>query len=94
MNLKKNLFFSLLCLFIAKCIVEDITFADAAILFILVGYRLVNKVIEIKKIEKSNQIAEDKFNKVSEELQALKLNVDSLKIKEQLVNNLGFGVKK
>jgi len=69
-------------------------FADAAIIAVLISYRLLNKVIEIKKIEKSNEISEQKFNKLNEDFVQLKNTVDSLKVKEQLVNSLGFGAKK
>jgi len=69
-------------------------FADAAIVAVLISYRLLNKVVEIKKIEKSNEISEQKINKLNEDLSNLKNTVDSLKVKEQLVNSLGFGAKK
>lgn len=92
--MKKHIFFGLICLFLIKCMIYSPNFADAAIIAVLISYRLLNKVVEIKKIEKSNEISEQKFNKLSEELINLKNNVDSLKVKEQLVNSLGFGAKK
>lgn len=92
--MKKHIFFGLICLFLIKCMIYSPNFADAAIIAVLISYRLLNKVVEIKKIEKSNEISEQKFNKLSEELINLKNTVDSLKVKEQLVNSLGFGAKK
>lgn len=92
--MKKHIFFGLICLFLIKCMIYSPNFADAAIIAVLISYRLLNKVVEIKKIEKSNEISEQKFNKLNEELINLKNTVDSLKVKEQLVNSLGFGAKK
>jgi peptidoglycan hydrolase CwlO-like protein len=92
--MKKHIFFALLCLFIIKCMIYSPNFADAAIVAVLISYRLLNKVVEIKKIEKTNELAEEKFNKLHEDLVNLKNTVDSLKVKEQLVNSLGFGTKK
>ena len=92
--MKKHIFFGLICLFLIKCMIYSPNFADAAIIAVLISYRLLNKVIEIKKIEKSNEISEQKFNKLNEDFVQLKNTVDSLKVKEQLVNSLGFGAKK
>lgn len=92
--MKKHIFFGLLCLFLIKCMIYSPNFADALIVFGLIGYRLINKVVEIKKISKTNELAEEKFNKLNEDLVNLKNTVDSLKVKEQLVNSLGFTQKK
>ena len=92
--MKKHIFFGLICLFLIKCMIYSPNFADAAIIAVLISYRLLNKVVEIKKIEKSNEISEQKINKLNEDLSNLKNTVDSLKVKEQLVNSLGFGAKK
>lgn len=92
--MKKHIFFGLICLFLIKCMIYSPNFADAAIVAVLISYRLLNKVVEIKKIEKSNEISEQKINKLNEDLSNLKNTVDSLKVKEQLVNSLGFGAKK
>lgn len=92
--MKKHIFFGLLCLILIKCSIYSPNFADALIVFGLIGYRLINKVVEIKKISKTNELAEEKFNKLNEDLVNLKNTVDSLKVKEQLVNSLGFTQKK
>lgn len=92
--MKKHIFFGLICLFLIKTMIYSPNFADAAIIAVLISYRLLNKVVEIKKIEKSNEISEQKINKLNEDLSNLKNTVDSLKVKEQLVNSLGFGAKK
>lgn len=91
--MKKHIFFALLCLFIIKCMVYSPNLSDALIVCILISYRLLNKVVEIKKIDKLNEISEDRFNKVDSEVSSLRLTVESLKVKEQFINNLGFGKK-
>lgn len=92
--MKKHIFFGIICLFLIKCMIYSPNFADAVIVFVLIGYRIANKLVEIKKIEKSNELAEEKFNKLEENYTNLKNMVESLKVKEQLVNSLGFGAKK
>lgn len=91
--MKKHIFFALLCLFIIKCMIYSPNFADALIVGILISYRLLNKVVEIKKIDKLNELSQDRFNKVDAEVNSLRLTVESLKVKDQFINNLGFGKK-
>jgi predicted membrane protein len=90
---KKNVFFTIACLFLIKCIVRPIGFADSVIAISIIFYNLINKVVEIKKIEKLNEVQAEEINKVKEEITNLRNNVESIKTKDQFVQSLG-GFKK
>lgn len=91
---KKNVFFIITCLFLVKCIILPVGFADAIIALGIISYNLFNKLIEIKKNEKIAEKEQEEINKVREELNQIKGTMESIKVKEQFAQSLGFGQPK
>ena len=56
----------------------------------LISYNLINKYLEIQKIQKINEFQSEEINNVRAELVNIKNSVESIKIKDNLVNSMGF----
>lgn len=89
---KNDVFFTFILLFIVKLILLPASFADAAVLLVLLAYRPVSQFLKLQEKQKISQANEAKFTEVAEEISEVKKTLESIKIKESVLNS--FGIKK
>jgi hypothetical protein len=89
---KNDLYFTFILLFIVKLILLPASFADAAVLLVLLAYRPVSQLLKLQEKQKISDANKLKFETVSEEIAEVKKTLESIKVKEQVLNS--FGIKK
>jgi uncharacterized membrane protein YhiD involved in acid resistance len=89
---KNDLFFTFILLFVVKLILLPASFADAAVLLVLLAYRPVSQLLKLQEKQKISDANKLKFETVSEEIAEVKKTLDSIKIQENMKQS--FGIKK
>lgn len=89
---KNDLYFTFILLFIVKLILLPASFADAAVLLVLLAYRPVSQLLKLQEKQKISDANKLKFEDVASEIAEVKKTLDSIKTKEQVLNS--FGIKK
>ena len=86
---KNDVYFTLVLLFILKLILLPAGFPDAAVLLVLLIPRSVSNYIKVKERREMTQTIDDKFSKVADEVNVLRATLESLKIKENILQSFG-----
>jgi hypothetical protein len=89
---KNDVFFMLILLFVVKLILLPSSFADAAVLLVLLAYRPVSQFLKLQEKQKISDANNLKFESISEEISEVKKTLESIKVKEAVINS--FGIKK
>lgn len=89
---KNDLYFTFILLFVVKLILLPASFADAAVLLVLLAYRPISQLLKLQEKQKISDANKLKFETVSEEIAEVKKTLDSIKIQENMKQS--FGIKK
>jgi hypothetical protein len=83
------MYFLLVLLFIVKLIALPIGFPDAAVLLVLLAYRPVSQLLKLQEKQKISNENAVKFAEVENSLENMQKTIESIKIKEAIVNQFG-----
>jgi hypothetical protein len=86
---KNDVYFTLILLFIVKLILLPTAFPDAAVLLVLLAYRPVTAFLKLKEKREMLLTVDEKFAKVAEEVNSVKATLESLKVKENILQSFG-----
>lgn len=75
-----------------KLILLSASFADAAVLLVLLAYRPVSQYLKLQEKLKILNVNQNKFDDVAAEIAEVKKTLDSIKIQENMKQS--FGIKK
>lgn len=89
---KNDLYFGFILLFVMKLILLSASFADAAVLLVLLAYRPVSQYLKLQEKLKILNVNQNKFDDVAAEIAEVKKTLDSIKIQENMKQS--FGIKK
>ena len=89
---KNDLYFSFILLFVVKLILLPASFADAAVLLVLLAYRPVSQYLKLQEKLKILNVNQTKFDDVASEIAEVRKTLDSIKIQESMKQS--FGIKK
>jgi uncharacterized membrane protein YhiD involved in acid resistance len=89
---KNDVYFTFILLFVLKLILLPASLPDAAVLLVLLAYRPVSQWLKLQEKQKISQANEEKFQEVAGEINEVKKTLESIKIKESVLNS--FGIKK